>query len=217
MFLSSRNDSSKRQSALSVRRVRSVESYRSAQECIGTIEPGLSLFAVTRGQFSMLDAITACLDQVGSAEVSIWTWTVAAYELDCFERFASDGRITDGLLVVDGGARGKNAELLWQWQRSFGENSVRYVLNHAKIATIQTDQFRILLRGSMNLNFNPRFEQFDLTEGGADFELVKEIERGLPVLAMNAPGSEVYRASNVGSAFGVEQLKMFQGCRTWAK
>jgi hypothetical protein len=34
----------------------------------------------------------------------------------------------------------------------------------------------------MNLNFNPRFEQFDITEGGEDFELVARIEDGLPVL-----------------------------------
>ena len=212
-----RKDGAQRQAALSMRRAKAVESYRSANECIGKIESGLSLFAITRGQFSMLDAITACLDQVGPAAVSIWTWTVAAYELDVFERFASDGRISSGLLVVDGGARGKNAELLKQWQASFGATSVRYVLNHAKIATIQTDRFRLLLRGSLNLNFNPRFEQFDVTEGGADFELVRQIENELPVLAFDADGAEVYRATNVGSAFGLDQLKMFNSCRTWAK
>ena len=34
----------------------------------------------------------------------------------------------------------------------------------------------------MNLNFNPRFEQFDLTEGGEDFDLVERLESELPVL-----------------------------------
>lgn len=46
-----------RSSAPSVRRARAVQSFRTAAECIGPVEPGMALFAVTRGQFSMLDAI----------------------------------------------------------------------------------------------------------------------------------------------------------------
>ena len=69
---------------------------------------------------------------------------------------------------------------------------MRYVVNHSKIVTIRSDRFRLLLRGSMNLNFNPRFEQFDLTEGGEDFEMVKRIEAELPILEDSATGEDVY-------------------------
>ena len=198
-------------------RERSVESYRSAADCIGRIEPGMGLFAITRGQFSMLDAVLACLDQTGPARVSVWTWTVAAYELDVFAAFAADGRIREGLLVIDGGAREKNSGLLHQWQASFGASSIRLVRNHAKIATIENERFRLLLRGSMNLNFNPRFEQLDITEGGEDFELVRQLERELPVLPMDASGEEVYRASKLGAAFEPQTLAVFEGVKTWAK
>ncbi len=34
----------------------------------------------------------------------------------------------------------------------------------------------------MNLNWNPRFEQLDITEGGGDFDLVERIRSELPVL-----------------------------------
>lgn len=204
-------------SAISVRRKRAVESFRTAADCIGTLEPGMGLFAVTRGQFSMIDATLACLDQCGPARVSLWTWTVAEYEVECLERLRNDGRIVGGTLVIDAGARVKNSALLRQWQSTFGADSVRYVVNHAKIVTIESDRFRLLLRGSMNLNFNPRFEQFDLTEGGPDFDLVREIESELPLLPDTASGDSVYAASRVGEAFAPEQLKMFQGVRTWAK
>lgn len=203
--------------ALTSRRTQALESFRNAADCIGTLKPKQSLFAITRGQFSMIDATLACLDQTGPADVSIWTWTIAGYEIECFERLRKDGRIRQGRLIVDYGARGKNAQLLSDWQRSFGPDSVRYVLNHAKIVTIQSDRFRLLLRGSMNLNFNPRFEQFDLTEGGRDFELVKRIEDELPTLADDAPGAEVYKASKVGQAFDADQLALFNGCKVWAK
>jgi hypothetical protein len=177
----------------------------------------MSLFAVTRGQWSMIDAVKAVLDQVGTADLSVWTWTIAGYEVECFERLRTDGRIRNGRLVIDHGARGKNAPLLRDWQRTFGAESVRYVVNHAKIATVQTDKYRLLLRGSMNLNFNPRFEQFDLTEGGADFDLVKRIEDELPYFTDDAPSGEIYKACKVQAAFEAQKLAMFTGVKTWAK
>jgi len=204
-------------SAKSTRRARAVESFKTAAECIGSIEPGTSLFAITRGQFSMIDAVLACLDQCGPSAISLWTWTIAEYEVECLERLRNDGRVTAATLVIDYGARNKNAELIRQWKNTFGENSVRYVVNHSKIATIESDKFRLLLRGSMNLNFNPRFEQFDLTEGGADFDLVKQIETELPLLLDNASGSSVYKASRVSEAFAPEQLEIFKGIKVWAK
>ena len=203
--------------AASLRRKRSIESFKTATECIGRIEPGMAFFAITRGQFSMIDAILACLEQTGPAAVSLWTWTVAEYEIECMERLRLDSRISKGLLVIDHAARTKNMGLIRQWKASFGRESVRYVRNHAKIATIETEQYRLLLRGSMNLNFNPRFEQFDLTEGGADFDLVREIEDELPLLPDSAPYEDVYRASKISAAFSPDQLQMFGGLKTWAK
>ena len=204
-------------SSPAARRRRAVESFKSAAECIGTIEPGAAVFAITRGQWSMIDAILACLDQTGPADLSFWTWTIAEYEVQCIERLRRDDRIRSGRLVIDYGARNKNAEIIRQWRECFGYPSVRYVVNHAKIATISNERFRLLLRGSMNLNFNPRFEQFDLTEGGQDFEIVKAIENDLPVLPDNVAGAECYRASRVSDAFEPEQLQMFTGMKVWAK
>ncbi len=204
-------------SAPSARRAKAVESFKTAADCIGTIEPGHSLFAITRGQFSMIDAVLACLDQSGPADVSLWTWTVAEYEIECLERLRNDGRVRDATLVIDHGARNKNAGLIRQWKSTFGADSVRYVVNHSKIATIKSDKFKLLLRGSMNLNFNPRFEQFDLTEGGADYDLVKQVESELPILRDNATGADVYKASRVAEAFEPEQLDFFTGIKVWAK
>jgi hypothetical protein len=69
----------------------------------------------------------------------------------------------------------------------------------------------------MNLNFNPRFEQFDITEGGADFDLVEEIEQEIPILQNNCTGAEIYKASRVSDSFSCEQLSLFSGAKVWAK
>ena len=214
-------------SARSVRRARAVESFRSASEAIGEIVPGLAVFAITRGQWSMIDAIMACLDQTGPAAVSVWTWTIAEYELEVMDRLRADQRITAGLLVIDAGVgrgerraadlKGHNRGVVDQWMATFGDGSVRHVTNHAKIATIEGGGFRLLLRGSMNLNGNPRFEQFDLTEGGRDFDLVRQIENELPLIRATAPHTEMSRACKLGEAWTQEDLLRFGKVKTWGK
>lgn len=207
----------KRSSAPSSRRAVAVESFKTAADCIGPVTPGMSLFAVTRGQFSMLDAVLHVLAELGPSRISLWTWTIADYEIQAFNGLMRDGRITGGTLIIDHGSRNKNAELIAAWKAQFGRGTVRYVVNHAKIATVEGGGRRVLLRGSMNLNFNPRFEQLDVTEGGPDFDLVKQIESELTDLEDGASGAEVFKSSRVGEAFEPEQLALFKGIKTWAK
>lgn len=205
-------------SSPAARRRRAVESFKSAADAIGAIEPGSSLFAITRGQWSMIDAVLHVLEQVGPARVSLWTWTVAEYEVEVLTRLRIDKRISAGRLVIDAGARVKNSGLIREWQSTFGLGSVRYVLNHAKLATVESESgLRVLLRGSMNLNFNPRFEQFDLTEGGDDFALIRRVEDELPILSDDVSGAEVWAASKVSGAFDASQLSMFSGLKPWRK
>lgn len=205
-------------SSPAARRSRAVESFQSAAECIGPCAPGMSLFAITRGQWSMIDAVLHVLDCVGPAKVSLWTWTVAEYEVQVLTRLRLDQRITAGRLVIDHGARHKNAAIIADWKSTYGRDSVRYVVNHAKIALIEsTSGLRFLLRGSMNLNFNPRFENFDITEGGPEFDLMRGIEDELPILGDSPNGKDVYEASKVGLAFEPQQLSLFSGAKVWAK
>lgn len=209
----------KRHARIESRIFHAKESFKSAAEAIGDIESGMHVFSLTRGQWSMIDAILHCMDELGSGlTISLWTWTIAEYEVQVFERLMLDSRIEKATLIIDGGARTKNANLISRWRKSFGDESVKYVLNHAKIATIESPcGKKLLLRGSMNLNFNPRFEQFDLTEGCDGFDLVRGVESDLPVLADDCDGADIYAASKVSNAFDQEQLDIFGRVKVWAK
>lgn len=204
-------------SSPSARRARAVESYRTAAEAIGLLPPGDSVFAVTRGQFSMVDAVTHVLSLFGPARISLWTWTIADYEIQAFTSLLRHGGVLGGTLIIDSGARAKNMPLLRLWREAFGPDSIRYVLTHAKIARVWTDERRCLLRGSMNLNHNPRFEQLDVTCDGPDHDLVARIEHELPILADDHSGHAAYAASRVGEAFSLEQLAPFRQLRRWAR
>ena len=201
------------------RRKQAKESFQTAAECVGAVEAGMSLFAITRGQFSMIDAILAVAAQCGEKpRITVWTWTIASYETGMFVQLVQDGRIAKGsLLVIDHGARDKNLDLIRMWRDAHGQESVRYVVNHAKIATVEGGGFRVLLRGSMNLNANPKFEQLDITEGGPDFDLVRKLENELPVLHDHASGHEVVSASRICGAWEPGKLALFAGVKRWAK
>lgn len=213
-----------------------VEARRTAGECIGKIEPGLSLFAVTRGQFSMIDCIQHCLGEMGPSKLTIWTWCIADYELETFEWLLRAGTITNALLVIDrAGAEQvsktrsfrdgsldkaeKQGAIMRRWKEKFGPESIRVVLNHAKIATLDNGTLKVTIRGSMNLNHNPRFEQLDISEGPDVFGLIEEIEQSLPVLAENYTRREIEEATGAHSLFTDEQLIPFrtEKLKVWAK
>jgi hypothetical protein len=198
------------------RHLTALESFTTARDTIGAIHKDMRLFSITRGQFSMIDAILAVLDQIGNANISIWTWTVADYEVQCIERLLIDKRLINATLIIDNGAQKKNGEIIKKWINNHGHNSVRWVKNHAKIARIWNDEYKILLRGSFNLNFNPRFENFDISEGCKGFDMVQDIEKDLPIL-VEPTNSEIIAASKLNNAFTTQQLSIFSPTKIWKK
>lgn len=180
-----------------------------------SIEPGFALFGVTRGQFSMIDVIRFFVDRLAPAEVSVWTWAIASYEVEAFEYFYQTSKITAATLIVDRSAEDRNAVLIDRWRDRFGVDRVKVCKTHAKIATIAGAGFRVLARGSMNLNENPRFEQFDISEGGKPFELVKQIEHEIPVMPPRCANHEADQASGLSAAWSDSQLTTFDGIRPW--
>lgn len=196
---------------------RAVEALRSASEAIGPIAPGGSVFLVTRGQFSMLDMIQHVIAELGPAAVSIWTWAIADYEVEAMAGLMANRAITGGRLIVDRSAEQRSVGTIDAWRARFGVDAVRVCKNHAKIARVWTADRHVLLRGSMNLNWNPRFEQADISEGGPAFDLVTSLEDELPVLPRLCVNADAENASGLSRSWEQGQLAMFSGARVWAK
>jgi len=198
--------------------IESYQTFGNAMDDSGAkLEAGMSVFGITRGQFSMIDIVRYFVDRTKPAKVSIWTWAIADYEIETFEYFYRTGDICDATLIVDRSAEHRNESLLTRWRDKFGKNSVKVCKTHAKIATIEGNGFKFLCRGSMNLNHNPRFEQFDVSEGGAAYSMVKEIESEIPVLAPHCSNRDANQASGLLFAWGDDELKEFTGTKHWAK
>ncbi len=207
-----------RQQLAAARRARiATESFKTFSDAMAgvPIEPGFSLFGITRGQFSMIDVIRYFVDRLQPADVSVWTWAIASYEVEAFEYFYQTDAIRSATLVVDRSAEDRNAELIDRWRARFGADSVKVCKTHAKIATIAGRGLRILARGSMNLNENPRFEQFDISEGGDPFNLVRRIETEIPTLPPRCSNHDADAASGLLFAWAEDRLATFGGVRPW--
>ena len=177
------------------------ETFRNAGDSIGPISPGMHKFLITRGQFGLIDSILHVLDQIGPSHLSLWSWAVSSYEQKVLARLMADHRILSARLIVDVSiVKRAQKGVIAEWAKIFGSDSIRYVISHAKMARIWNDGARVLVRGSFNLNFSPRFEQVDISEGCAGFDLVERIEGELPNLPADKP-REIYAQCQVGSRY----------------
>ncbi len=114
-----------------------MESFENAANCIGPIAKDMSLFAITRGQFSMIDAIFHVLHEAGPAAISVWTWTIADYEVEAMAGLMARQEISAGRLVIDASADRRNSEIIEQRRHRFGEEAVRISTIHPRIQSRQ--------------------------------------------------------------------------------
>jgi hypothetical protein len=143
-----------------------------AKDALAEFDWGGHIFGLTKGQFSMIDLAAAVLDKTGPADVGVWTWCIAEYEVEAFTAFFSDRRVTKLRVVMDWAGAQRDMPLVGELQTRFGVDCIRVTKTHAKIVTVAAGDWRVVIRGSMNLNSNPRFEQFDVSDDVAAFNLV---------------------------------------------
>jgi len=134
-----------------------------ARDTIAGFEQGTDIVGLTYGQFSLLDLIEATLEVTGPAAVTISTWSAGFYDVDAAVRFRDNGLLTSCRFLMDSSAKrgqatpGDVAEL-------FGQDSIRTSRSHAKFVLIGNGDWHVVITSSMNLNLNPRLEQFEMTD-----------------------------------------------------
>lgn len=134
-----------------------------ARDTIEGFGPGIDIVGLTYGQFSLLDLIEAALEVTGPADVTISTWSAGFYDVEAAVRFRDNGLLRSCRFLMDSSAKrgqatpGDVADL-------FGPDSVRTSRSHAKFVLIRNKDWAVVITSSMNLNLNPRLEQFEMTD-----------------------------------------------------
>jgi hypothetical protein len=186
---------------------------QAATDAIAEFDRGVHLFGLTKGQFSMIDLAAAVLVRTGPADVSLWTWCIAEYEVEAITAFIVNQSIRRFRMVIDWTGAQRDMPLIADLQRRFGDDCVRVSKTHAKIVQAATeDGWRVTIRGSMNLNANPRFEQFDVSDDAVVFDVVEGVMAEMWERSAARPVHKLRHADAVdamgGVAEGVERAGM---------
>ncbi len=121
---------------------------KTAAEAIAGLTIDNEIFGFTKGQFSVLDLIVACLKRTGPAHFSISTWTAARKEILEIDRLMKEGAITAARWLVDYTFVRRDKTAAHQVRKTFGHDAIRIANTHSKFCLFQ--------------NMNPRFEDFTL-------------------------------------------------------
>jgi hypothetical protein len=155
--------------ARSHRRTKVVRDVRAAKtgnarEAIGQLGPGCEVYVLTFGQFSLIDAMVAILEQTGPADVVMSTWTAAQADLRRSRELMRSAQIRSLRLMVDRSFLTRQPEYCASMRELFGDASIRTLRSHAKFLAIRNDRWNIAVRTSMNLNENPRLENIEISD-----------------------------------------------------
>lgn len=135
----------------------------SARDTIAGFDHEHDVVGLTFGQFSLLDLIDATLELTGPADVTISTWSAGFYDVEAAERFRDSGRLRSIRFVMDSSAK-RGQATVGDVGDVFGHDRVRATRSHAKFVLIRNEAWDVLITTSMNLNLNPRLEQFEMTD-----------------------------------------------------
>lgn len=143
-----------------VRELRELRRKENAAAAIAGLTRELEIYGFTKGQFSLLDLVRACLAITGPARLSLSTWTAARHEIQALDQLVRDGQLTGMRWLVDFTFARRDPEAAHQIRQTFGLDAIRVCQNHAKFAVFANAEWQLVIRTSMNLNMNPRFEDF---------------------------------------------------------
>lgn len=144
------------------RELRDQRRTETAAEAIAGFDPETVIYGYTKGAFSLIQLIKATLDITGPAALTLSTWTAANADVTEVLEFCAAGTVTGARWLVDLSFSKRSPQLTHRIRTIFGDDAIRVAKNHAKFCLIGNDRWQVVIRTSMNLNHNPRFENYEL-------------------------------------------------------
>ena len=144
------------------RQLKDARRAEAATEALGTLDRTSSVFGYSKGQFSFIDLMKATLEQTGPADLAVSTWTASGTGVQTVLDLCESGLVRSSRWLVDFSFAKRSPALAHALRERFGDDCIRVCPNHAKFALIGNDAWKVVIRTSMNLNENPRFENFEV-------------------------------------------------------
>ena len=146
------------------RRVASGLRGETAAGVIGDLSPGFEMFGFTKGQFCCINILEHVLNQTGPADVVVCTWSAASGDIRAAHQMLALNKIKSLRFIVDYSFKSRKPKFCDELIDKFGGDAIRVTSIHAKFMMVRSDTYNLVIRTSMNLNFNPRFENFEISD-----------------------------------------------------
>lgn len=158
-----------------------------AAQSLGPLTPGMEIYCLTFGQFSLIDVVEHLVRSAGPCDVVVSTWTAATADAERAARLLEDGNIRRFRLLVDRSFVARQRAYCRRVVELFGAEAIRTTRTHAKFAVITNDDWALTVRTSMNLNHNPRLESVEVSDDPALAAFMLDVCDG--IWAETVPGA----------------------------
>jgi hypothetical protein len=138
----------------------------SARDAVGPITPGMEVYGLSKGQFSLVELIEHVLQSTGPADLVVSTWTAAGADLRHTKTLLDSGLVRSARWLVDFSFPSRQPAYCDELRARFGDDAIRCTANHAKFVTVTNSAWAVVIRTSMNLNLNRRLESYEVSEDG---------------------------------------------------
>ncbi len=155
------------------------EPIAEASGCLGAITPNFRMVGFTKGQFSLLDLITAVVRQTGPAALTVSTWSTGIRDTDNIKTLMDRNSFTSVRLLIDRSFPSRQPKYVADVVAAWGEENIRVTRNHAKFFILRNANWNIACSSSMNLNGNPRLEQFNIDDNAEICNLFESVREEL--------------------------------------
>ncbi len=191
-----------------------VAPHEAAERIFARVKPGCRVAGLTMGQVSLIHLLRAILKQTGPADVVISAWTASMRDIETTAWLCATDQIRSLVFILDRSFPRMKPERARALVQRYGPSAILLTKTHAKFVLIRAGGWRLVLRGSMNLNTNPRMEQFDLDDSPALYamyhditdHLAREMKEGFADAGGSSDSKAVrlLRAAMAGNPDGIE-------------
>jgi len=152
--------------------------FESAKKAIENFSPKCRLIGLTRGQFSLIDLITAILEKTGSADIICCTWSAGIKDSKQMYKLKNDGNINSFKIVTDHSYATRQKQYAISLTEMFGAENIATTEIHAKFTLIKNSDYNVVIRTSMNLNANKTCENFEIDDDKQIFAFYEDFLNG---------------------------------------
>lgn len=134
------------------------EKKTSLYQTIGQLPKGETTVMVSFANFNAIDVLVYLLEQIGPANLCLTSYAIAENTIRTILNLKKENTIKDLQMLLDSRVPRECPKAYQLVQANFPKHKL--VKIHAKIMTIENDNWAVTVSSSANLNENPRIESY---------------------------------------------------------